>query len=133
MYEIFDLKNFVSLVCWAIDLRSSLYIIELPHSYRGMKPHRNIFSFAVILHSLLNKQQTCLVSSTHEVTTGREFTIEHTHHSIDCSIRGIECNFSINNCLLTPLIVPVYAKCLIECLFFTYECQKMLMIFFWCY
>ena len=29
--------------------------------------------------------------------------------------------------------VPLYANCLIECLFFTYDCQKMLMIFFWCY
>ena len=74
------------------------------------------------------------------LTTCREFTnehlfipIEHTHHYNDCSIRGIECNFSINNCLLTPLIVPLYAKCLIECLFFTYDCRKMLMIFFWCY
>ena len=36
--------------------------------------------------------------------------IEHTHHSNDCSIRGIECNFSINDCLLTPLIVPLYAN-----------------------
>ena len=32
-----------------------------------MKLHRNIFSFAVILHYLLNKQQTCLVPSTREV------------------------------------------------------------------
>ena len=45
----------------------------------------------------------------------------------------IECNFSINDCLLTPLIVPLYANWLIECLFFTFDCQKMLMIFFWCY
>ena len=49
------------------------------------------------------------------------------------AIRGIECNFSINDCLLTPLIVPLYAYWLIECLFFTYDCQKMLMIFFWFY
>ena len=26
------------------------------------------------------------------------------------TIRGIECNFSINDCLLTPLIVPLYAN-----------------------
>ena len=29
--------------------------------------------------------------------------------------------------------VPLYANCLIECLFFTYDCRKMLLIFFWCY
>ena len=68
-HEIFDLTNFVAHVCWAIDLRSLLYIINLPHSYRGMKLHRNLFSFAVILHSLLTKQQTCLVPSSREVTT----------------------------------------------------------------
>ena len=45
VYEIFGLTNFVSLVCWAIDLRSSLYIINLPHSYRGMKLHRDNFFF----------------------------------------------------------------------------------------
>ena len=51
------------------------------------------------------------------LTTGREFTNEHffipteqTHHSNDCSIRGLECNFSINDCLLTSLIVPLYAN-----------------------
>ena len=49
------------------------------------------------------------------------------------TIRGIECNFSINDCLLTPLIVLLYANCLIECLFFTYDCQKVFKIFFWCY
>ena len=32
------------------------------------------------------------------------------------TIRRIECNFSINDCLLVPLIVPLYANCLIECL-----------------
>ena len=31
-HEISDLTNFVSHVYWAIDLRSSLYIINLPHS-----------------------------------------------------------------------------------------------------
>ena len=43
--EIFELANFVSHVCWAIDLRSSLYIINLQHLYRDMKLHRNLFIF----------------------------------------------------------------------------------------
>ena len=59
--------------------------------------------------------------------------IEHTHHSNDCSNRGMECYFAMNNCLLMPLIVPLYANCLIKCLFFTYDCREMLLNFFWCY
>lgn len=59
--------------------------------------------------------------------------IEHTHHSNDCSNRGMECYFAMNNCLLTLLIAPLYANCLIECSFFTYDCPKMLLIFFWCF
>ena len=54
--------------------------------------------------------------------------IGHTHHSNDCSNRGMEYYFAMNNCLLTPLIVPLYANCLIECLFFTYDCREMLLI-----
>ena len=33
-----------------------------------MKLHRNLFSFAVILHSFLTRQQTCLVPSSRDVT-----------------------------------------------------------------
>ena len=68
-------------------------------------------------------------------TTGHEFTnehffipIEYTHHSNDCLNRGMECYFAMNNCLLMPLIEPLYANCVIECLFLTYDCQKMLLI-----
>ena len=38
-------------VSWAIDVHSSLYIVNLPNSYRSMKLHRNLFAFAVTLHS----------------------------------------------------------------------------------
>ena len=38
----FWFTNFVSHVCWTIDLRSSLDIINLPRSYRGMKLHCNL-------------------------------------------------------------------------------------------
>ena len=41
--DIFDLKNFLSHVYWTFDLRSSLCIINLSHSYRGMKRHCNLF------------------------------------------------------------------------------------------
>ena len=39
----FYLKNLASHVYWTIDLHSSLYVINLPHSYRGMKLDRNFF------------------------------------------------------------------------------------------
>ena len=65
----FSSSKFVSHVCWAIDPHSSLYIINFPHSYRSMKLYHNLFSFAVILHSILTKQQTCLVPSAFPVSS----------------------------------------------------------------
>ena len=67
-HEIVNLTNFVSDVCWAIDFQSSLFIINLPHLYGGMKLHHNLFSFPVNLHSSLTKHQSCMLPSTREVT-----------------------------------------------------------------
>ena len=52
-------------------------LTTLVQLYRGMKLHRNLFSFVVILHSLLTKQQTCRVPSTREVTIDHVPSLGH--------------------------------------------------------
>lgn len=63
--ESFNHENFVSHAYWTFDLRSSLYIINLPHSCKAVW-NATVTFFCCNHTALLTKQQTCLVPSTPE-------------------------------------------------------------------